>query len=78
MPLIILTGIPSSGKTQRTNELKEFFKKEHGLDVKIVDEIEIAVKAGFDRNSLYEGKYYFKSIMTWKKKVIKNQLDCIH
>lgn len=54
MPLIILTGIPSSGKTTRTNELKEYFTKEHGLEVKVIDEIEMAIRGGFDRNSLYE------------------------
>lgn len=25
MPLIILTGYPSSGKTQRVNEIKDYF-----------------------------------------------------
>lgn len=27
MPLIIITGFPSSGKTQRANEIKEFLSK---------------------------------------------------
>lgn len=27
MPLIILTGYPSSGKTQRANEIKEYLSK---------------------------------------------------
>ena len=27
MPLIVLTGYPSSGKTQRTNEIKEYLSK---------------------------------------------------
>lgn len=27
MPLIIITGFPSSGKTQRANEIKEFLTK---------------------------------------------------
>lgn len=57
MPLIIITGIPSSGKSTRTAELKIFLEKEHGKKVEIIDEIKTIVKAGYDKNSFYAGSY---------------------
>lgn len=42
MPLVILSGLPSSGKTKRAQELKEFFEhrlasQDSGTDSKIKD-----------------------------------------
>lgn len=53
MPLIVITGYPSSGKTYRTNELKEFFIQ-RGKTVKIVGENVAIPKAGFRKNEYYE------------------------
>lgn len=52
MPLIVITGIPSSGKTTRSIELKTFFE-EHDKEVHIVSENEQIKKAGFEKNSFY-------------------------
>lgn len=52
MPLIVVTGIPSSGKTTRSLELKKYFESLE-KKVHIVSENEQIVKAGFDKNSFY-------------------------
>lgn len=57
MPLIIITGVPSSGKTTRVNELKHYFQ-ESNREIHIVSEYEQTIKAGFDKNSLYQGSYH--------------------
>ncbi|RZC41172.1 KTI12 -like protein [Asbolus verrucosus] len=52
MPLIVITGIPSSGKTTRGNELKEFLES-RGKEVHLVSENEQIIKANFEKNQLY-------------------------
>lgn len=54
MPVIIITGIPCSGKTTRTTELQEYFRKA-GKNVEVLSEISIITKTGFDRNKFYAG-----------------------
>lgn len=56
MPLIILTGYPSSGKSTITQKLKSFFE-ETGVEVHVISEEEQILKASFDKNSVYEGNY---------------------
>jgi tRNA uridine 5-carbamoylmethylation protein Kti12 len=51
-----MTGIPCSGKTNRTNELKKFFEMEKGKKVTIISEEEMIQKAMFDKNNFYTGK----------------------
>ena len=58
MPLIIITGIPCSGKTTRTSELKEYFINK-GKNVEVINEIDIVTKRGFDRNKFYAGQILF-------------------
>ncbi|CAB3241747.1 unnamed protein product [Arctia plantaginis] len=53
MPLIIICGTPVSGKTFRTNELKDFFINKHKKKVEIVSEDEAIAKLGYDKNSTY-------------------------
>ncbi|KAJ8679939.1 hypothetical protein QAD02_015726 [Eretmocerus hayati] len=53
MPVIIMTGIPCSGKSTRTKELHNFFKSKN-KKVDIISEEELMSKASFDRNTLYE------------------------
>lgn len=53
MPLIVITGLPSSGKTTRCMELKEFFKSK-GKCVKIVSENVAIPKARYRKNEYYE------------------------
>lgn len=52
MPLIVISGVPSSGKTSRSMELKKFFE-EHGREVHLVSEYEQIKKAGFEKNFFY-------------------------
>ncbi|XP_045483205.1 protein KTI12 homolog [Harmonia axyridis] len=52
MPLIILTGIPCSGKTTRCEELKNFFL-EKNKEVIIVSEAEQIARSGFEKNLIY-------------------------
>lgn len=54
MPLIVMTGVPSSGKTKRALELKEYFEKQ-GREVHLISEYEEIVKAGFEKNAFYKG-----------------------
>lgn len=53
MPLIIITGLPASGKTHRTNQLKAFFA-EKGKTVRIVSENSAIPKAGFGKNEYFD------------------------
>lgn len=52
MPCIIISGIPCSGKTTRSIELKAFFEA-LGIEVHIVSEFEQIKTAGFEKNSFY-------------------------
>ena len=51
-----MTGVPCSGKTTRTKELKEFFETKKGKKVEIICEEEAISKATFDKNTFYAGK----------------------
>lgn len=57
MPLILITGVPSSGKTTRTSELQNYFL-DRGKVVHIVSEAEQIAKAGFNKNNFYLGNIY--------------------
>lgn len=65
MPLIILTGYPSSGKTKRSKEFAEFFR-EKGKTVHVVSENAAIPKAGFTKNE------YFSD--SQKEKVVRSDL----
>ncbi|XP_066155266.1 protein KTI12 homolog [Euwallacea fornicatus] len=52
MPLIVVTGVPSSGKTTRALQLKQFFE-EQGKGVHVISEYTQIRKAGFEKNSFY-------------------------
>lgn len=54
MPLVIITGIPCSGKTTRTTEVKEYFEN-NGKRVEIINEIDVLTKIGYDKNTFYAG-----------------------
>jgi len=61
MPLIIVTGLPCSGKTNRTIELKEHFEKrfqdnELSRKVEIITEHDTIIKMGYDKNEFYAGQ----------------------
>lgn len=70
MPLIVLTGIPSSGKSQLADELKTFFETEHGKVVQVVSE-NTAVQAG-QANTVYMDPGKEKSLRgTLKSEVVR-------
>lgn len=52
MPLIVMCGYPSSGKTRRAHELKEYFTQNTERKVHIVGDED----QGFDKNSVYAGE----------------------
>lgn len=52
MPLIIISGLPSSGKSTRALQLQEFFNKQ-GKVTKIVTENVAIPKAGFQKNEYF-------------------------
>lgn len=52
MPLIIVTGYPSSGKTKCSNALAEWFR-ERGRTVHLVSENTAIPKAGFNKNEYF-------------------------
>lgn len=52
MPLIIITGIPASGKTKTANDLKIFFEGKQ-KKVNIINENEIVKGMNFNKNVLY-------------------------
>ena len=51
MPLIVMVGIPSSGKTTRALEIKEYFELEHKRTVVLLNEENL----NMDKNKFYKG-----------------------
>lgn len=49
MPLIVLCGIPGSGKTTKANELKKYFEEKHNKIVEIINEESL----NLDKNVYY-------------------------
>ena len=39
MPLVVVSGLPSSGKTRRVGQLVEFIKTSHGKDAQVKDRV---------------------------------------
>lgn len=59
MPLIVITGIPCSGKTTRSLELKSHFEeklKGSGQNVEIINENNAIIQAGYNKNVYFAGK----------------------
>jgi len=59
MPLIVVTGIPCSGKTTRSLELKDYFKeklKSNGQNIEIISENDAIIQANYDKNVYFAGK----------------------
>ncbi|XP_012253026.2 protein KTI12 homolog isoform X2 [Athalia rosae] len=75
MPLIVITGIPSSGKSRRTLELKEFFEKVHRKKVEIIHEMDAIVKAGYTKNTFYADSRKEKGIRSDLKSEVQRRLN---
>lgn len=52
MPLIIISGLPASGKSTRSSELREYFFN-RGKSVRVVSEDEAITNAGFAKNEFF-------------------------
>ncbi|XP_003702806.1 protein KTI12 homolog [Megachile rotundata] len=75
MPLIIITGIPCSGKTTRSIELKEYFENKVGKKVEVIHELDFVSKAGFDRNSFYADSKKEKGVRSDIKSAAQRMLN---
>ena len=56
MPLILITGIPSSGKSTRALQIKSFFEDKQERTVHIVSENDIIASSGIEKNVIFLGK----------------------
>lgn len=75
MPLIIITGIPCSGKTTRSIELKEYFVNKMKKKVEIIHELDFVSKAGFDINTFYADSKKEKSVRSDIKSAVQRMLN---
>ncbi|XP_043260384.1 protein KTI12 homolog isoform X1 [Colletes gigas] len=75
MPLIIITGIPCSGKTKRCNELKEYFQNKAGKNVDVINEIDVVIKSGYDKNTFYADSKKEKSVRSDIKSATQRMLN---
>jgi protein KTI12 len=62
MPLIIIVGVPSSGKSTRANQLKLFFETEKQKTVHVISENEIVRNSETSKNEVYENSQKEKMI----------------
>lgn len=79
MPLVVITGIPASGKSTRAAQIKEYLEKEHNKTVHIVSENEVITSTNLNKNALYLGNFLnllFSRFMA-KKNVLLSCLTLI-
>nr|ADD38517.1 Protein KTI12 homolog [Lepeophtheirus salmonis] len=77
MPLIIITGIPSSGKTTTAHKLRDFFEGEKGKKVMIVSELNEQTP---QRNDIYKDSAVEKTVRSaFKSEILRilNKEDII-
>lgn len=78
MPLIVVTGIPCSGKTTRSLELKNHFEeklKDSGQNVEIISESDAIIQAGHDKNVYFADSKKEKAVRSSLKSDIQRKLD---
>lgn len=68
MPLILMVGLPSSGKTTRAREIQKYFRDQQHKEVILISDNEIISNMNMDKNVLYLGSY----------KLINNINNIIH
>ncbi|XP_026280523.1 protein KTI12 homolog [Frankliniella occidentalis] len=71
MPLVVITGIPASGKTTRASQLKEYLEKELKKTVHVVSENEVITSSNINKNALYLDSSKEKEI----RSIIKSQVQ---
>lgn len=74
MPLIVMCGFPSSGKTTRVRELKSHLEKEHSRIVTIVDDD----VAGMEKNLVYAESRNEKQVRGSLKSAVQRNLSKEH
>ncbi|XP_067004053.2 protein KTI12 homolog [Anabrus simplex] len=62
MPVILITGIPSSGKSYRCNELRTYFENERKRKVLVISENEIIRSSKTDKNDAFNDSAKEKTI----------------
>lgn len=82
MPLIVITGCPSTGKSTRSAELQHFFETVKEKTVHIISENDIVKGSGSEKNVVYENSPIEKMIRSDLKsnslrKLNKNDLVII-
>jgi len=56
MPLIMMVGLPSSGKTTRAREIQKYFTEHQHKEVILISDNEIISQMDVDKNILFLGK----------------------
>ena len=64
MPLVVITGLPASGKSTRAAQIKEYLEKEHNKTVHIVSDNEVITASNLSKNALYLGNFSKLSLNT--------------
>lgn len=75
MPLIVLSGILSSGKTNRALELYDYFVYKRNKKVHLISENSIINKAGFNKNDYYSDPNKEKQIRSDMKSNVVRWID---
>ncbi|XP_066603035.1 protein KTI12 homolog [Prorops nasuta] len=78
MPLVIITGIPCSGKTKRTFELVQYFQNELHKNVSVISEMEEVHRAGYEKNSYFSDSKIEKCIRANIKSEVQRLLHSDH
>ncbi|KAK3930512.1 Protein KTI12-like protein [Frankliniella fusca] len=73
MPLVVITGIPASGKTTRAMQLKDYLEKELKKTVHIVSENEVITSSNINKNALYLDSSKEKEIRSIIKSKVQRQ-----
>ncbi|KAL1128979.1 hypothetical protein AAG570_013513 [Ranatra chinensis] len=62
MPLIVMVGMPGSGKTKRAQQIAEYFEKEKSKEVHIVSENDVIKNKNLDKNIYFTDSHKEKEI----------------
>ena len=71
MPLIIMVGIPCSGKTTRAKAIKEYLEEEFKMDVQLINEEVL----GFDKREYYKDSQQEKILRASLKSNVEKLID---
>lgn len=59
MPLVIIAGLPSTGKSTRANQIREFLQGVSKVKVHIVSENDIINNKELQKNNIFSGNLFF-------------------